>query len=103
MTDRLIIADARRVTPLEFIDALGLDLPERRARRKAEGAAFKRKLDEQHERGMMELRKRILSQFKTREAAQALLDGWAREGVDTSQLTECLPDPLPHLEPREAA
>jgi hypothetical protein len=52
------------------------------------------KLEAEHQRELMELRRRILAQFKTDESRARMLAAWEAEGVDVTQLTETRGDPL---------
>jgi hypothetical protein len=93
----IIIADASRVTGADFLRVLQGKPPLTQAE-KAEREADKRRrmaeLEQQHRIEMVELRRRILAQFKTEEGRAAMLASWAAEGVDCAALTEVHSDPM---------
>ena len=96
--DRLIIAPADKISGSDFFRAV-MGKPPLTAAEKAEREAEKRRrmaeMEAQHQRELMELRKRILRAYPTDEGRAAAIAKWAAEGVDVTQLTECLPDPMP--------
>jgi hypothetical protein len=100
---RLIIADARTTTAPDFFRyVFGKPLTTaEKSEREAERRRYFAELKEQHQREMMELRRRILAQFSTEEGRAGMLASWAAEGVDCTTLTEVHGDPIP--EDRRAA
>jgi hypothetical protein len=93
----IIIADASRVTGADFLRALQGKPPltqAEKAEREADNRRRMAELEQQHGIEMMELRRRILAQFKTEEGRAAMLAAWAAEGVDCAALTEVHGDPM---------
>src|SRR5690348_11130697 len=97
MTDRLITVPAASMSGADFLRALK-GKPALTEGEKAEREQQKRirmaELEAQHEREMMEMRKRILAMFKTEAGRAACLARWKAEGVDCTALTEVRSDPF---------
>lgn len=93
----IIIADASKVSGADFLRSLQGKPPLTQAQ-KAEREAEKRRwiadFEQQYQREMTELRKRILAQFQTEEGRASMLAQWKAEGVDVTELTECNGDPF---------
>ncbi len=86
--DRIITADARTVSGIEFFDAVTGSSPERRAEHKAKGAAFARELDERHEREMTAMRERVLSMLSPEGQARMKAQWAERADLDPKELPD---------------
>jgi hypothetical protein len=90
-------ANASEVSGADFLRGLlgkAPLTPSEIAQREAEKRRLVAERNAQHEREMMEFRKRILAQFKTESGRAACLARFEAEGVDCSALTETIGDPM---------
>lgn len=76
MTDRIIIADARAVSPIEFFDAMTGSSPERRAKRAEEGRAIEARHQAKQRAAILEMRENIARLLSPERADEARAE-WA--------------------------
>jgi hypothetical protein len=72
----IVTADARKVSPREFMDALGLSSPELRAKRDEQGRKFAAELEAKQRREILAMRERIAALLSPENAAKAR-EEWA--------------------------
>lgn len=71
-----VVADARKISGIEFMDALGFSSPERRARYAEEGRKFAAERKTKDRRDILEMRERIARLLSPERAEKARAE-WA--------------------------